>query len=104
MVGHSMWNEFVENSFNLQYLYFGISVILLVIAAYCTNRFDLLNKLLDHLMLSGRFEWWNLLFFKQNKQPKDYLIISLVILWLGLFLFSCGVYQSTLGGGYQDGF
>ncbi|MBP97657.1 hypothetical protein CMK18_17025 [Candidatus Poribacteria bacterium] len=59
-----------ESPFNLQNLYFGINVILLAIAAYCTNRFDLLNKLLDHSMLSGKFEWWNLLFFKKVNNRK----------------------------------
>jgi len=34
MVGHDIWSELVENPFNLQNLYFGIIIILLILIGH----------------------------------------------------------------------
>ena len=77
-----MWNEFVDNSFNLQYLYLGICTVILIVGAY-------FNRIGSEFVFS---------LLKKNKTIKDYLIIILGVLMVGLFLFSCGAY-TTLGEG-----
>ncbi|MBP97656.1 hypothetical protein CMK18_17020 [Candidatus Poribacteria bacterium] len=42
----------------------------------------------------GREFFYSLL--KKDKQMKDYLIITLGVLVVGLFLYSCGSYMGTL--------
>ena len=75
-----MWNEFFENPFNLQNLCMGILIVTSLVASY---------------------SYWNnetgvQLFFnslrEKDKRLKDYLIIILGVLMVGLFLSSCGVY------------
>ena len=86
-----MWNEFVENPFNLQNLYFGICIVTSLVVSY---------------------SYWNnetgvQLFFnslrEKDKRLKDYLIIILGVLMVGLFLFSCGAYVNTTGEGETNG-
>ncbi len=75
-----MWNEFTENSFNLQYLYFGICTVILILLT-CFNRIVLVF-------------FYSLL--EKDKRLKNYLITILGVLMVGLFLFSCGSYIGTL--------
>ena len=78
-----MWSQFVENPFNLQNLYLGIIVILLIIVGY-------FHRTVQVFFYSLR---------EKEKRLKDYLIITLGILWLVVFLYSCYSYESTLGEG-----
>ena len=76
-----MWSEFFESSLHLQrYLYLGICIVILILAT-CFNSI-------------GRELFYSLL--EKNKTIKDYLIIILGVLMVGLFLFSCGSYIGTL--------
>ena len=80
-----MWNEFVENPFNLQYLYLGICIVILIVASYSYRN----NETGVELFVNSLRE--------KDKRLKDYLIIILGVLMVGLFLFSCGVYFNTMG-------
>ena len=75
-----MWNEFVENPFNLQNLCMGIFLVTPLLASYF------------HQFFFGSLR-------EKDKRLKDYLIIILGVLMVGLFLFSCGVYFNTMGEG-----
>ena len=75
-----MWSEFTENPFNLQNLYLGTCITLVFLIGYfhrTTHEF-----------------FYSLL--KKDKRMKDYLIITLGVLVVGLFLYSCGSYMGTL--------
>ena len=80
-----MWNEFFENPFNLQNLYFGICIVILIVASYSYWN----NETGVQLFVNSLRE--------KDKRRKDYLIIILGVLMVGLFLFSCGVYFNTMG-------
>ena len=75
-----MWNEFVENPFNLQNLCMGICIVISLVASYFYQFF--FNS-----------------FREKDKRLKDYLIIILGVLMVGLFLFSCVAYFNTMGEG-----
>jgi len=76
-----MWSEFFESSLRLQrYLYLGICIVILILAT-CFNSI-------------GRELFYSLL--EKNQTIKDYLIIILGVLMVGLFLFSCGSYIGSL--------
>ena len=68
-----MWNEFFENPFNLQNLCVGICIVTSLVASYFYQFF--FNSLRE-----------------KDKRLKDYLIIILGVLMVGLFLSSCVVY------------
>ena len=70
-----MWNEFFENPFNLRNLYLGICIVILIV---CNNETGV------QLFVNSLRE--------KDKRRKDYLIIILGVLMVGLFLFSCGAY------------
>ena len=72
-----MWNEFFENPFNLQNLCMGIFLVTPLLASYFHQFF------FDSLR-------------EKDKRLKDYLIIILGVLMVGLFLFSRGSYIGTL--------
>ena len=75
-----MWNEFFENPLNLQYLYLGICIVILIVASYSYWN----NETGVELFVNSLRE--------KDKRRKDYLIIILGVLMAGLFLFSCGSY------------
>ena len=75
-----MWNEFFENPFNLQNLCVGICIVTSLVASYFYQFF--FNSLRE-----------------KDKRLKDYLIIILGVLMVGLFLFSCGAYFNTMSEG-----
>ena len=68
-----MWNEFFANPFNLQNLCVGIFLVTPILVSYFHQFF------FDSLR-------------EKDKRLKDYLIIILGVLMVGLFLSSCGVY------------
>ena len=74
-----MWNEFFANPFNIQNLCMGIFLVTPLVVSYFRQFF------FDSLR-------------EKDKRLKDYLIIILGVLMVGLFLFSCGAY-TTLGEG-----
>ncbi len=71
-----MWNEFFTDPFNLRNLYLGICIVMLLVASY--------NETGVQLFVNSLRE--------KDKRRKDYLIIILGVLVVGLFLFSCGAY------------
>ena len=75
-----MWNEFFENPFNLQYLYLGICIVTSFVA--CNSYWN--NETGVQLFVNSLRE--------KDKRLKDYLIIILGVLMVGLFLSSCVVY------------
>ena len=77
-----MWNEFFENPFNLRNLYLGICIVILIVINNETGVQLFVNSLRE-----------------KDKRRKDYLIIILGVLMVGLFLFSCGAYVNTIGEG-----
>ena len=77
-----MWNEFFENPFNIQNLCMGIFLVTPLVASYFHQFF------FDSLR-------------EKDKRLKDYLIIILGVLMVGLFLFSCGAYN-TMGTSFID--
>ena len=77
-----MWNEFFENPFNLRNLYLGICIVILIM---CNNETGV------QLFVNSLRE--------KDKRLKDYLIIILGVLMVGLFLSSCGAYFNTMGEG-----
>ena len=81
-----MWNEFFENPFNLQNLCMGICIVTSFVA--CNSYWN--NETGVQLFVNSLRE--------KDKRLKDYLIIILGVLMVGLFLFSCGAY-TTLGEG-----
>ena len=76
-----MWNEFFTDPFNLRNLYLGICIVILIAINNETGVQLFVNSLRE-----------------KDKRRKDYLIIILGVLMVGLFLFSCGAY-TTLGEG-----
>ena len=68
-----MWNEFFENPFNIQNLCVGIFLVTPLVVSYFRQFF------FDSLR-------------EKDKRLKDYLIIILGVLMVGLFLSSCVVY------------
>ena len=72
-----MWNEFFTDPFNIQNLCMGILIVTPLLASYFHQFF------FDSLR-------------EKDKRLKDYLIIILGVLMVGLFLFSCGSYIGTL--------
>ena len=73
-----MWNEFFENPFNLRNLYLGICIVILIAINNETGVQLFVNSLRE-----------------KDKRRKDYLIIILGVLVVGLFLSSCGVLGPT---------
>ncbi|MAJ72692.1 hypothetical protein CMK13_06775 [Candidatus Poribacteria bacterium] len=86
-----MWNEFFANPFNLQYLCMGICIVILIVA--CNSYWN--NETGVELFVNSLRE--------KDKRRKDYLIIILGVLMVGLFLFSCGAYVNTMGEGETNG-
>ena len=84
-----MWNEFLANPFNLQNLYFGICIVTSFVA--CNSYWN--NETGVQLFVNSLRE--------KDKRFKDYLIIILGVLMVGLFLFSCGAYN-TMGTSFID--
>ena len=82
-----MWNEFFENPFNLQNLCMGICIVTSFVA--CNSYWN--NETGVQLFVNSLRE--------KDKRRKDYLIIILGVLMVGLFLFSCGAYVNTMGEG-----
>ena len=72
-----MWNEFITLPHNLQNLCVGIFLVTPLVVSYFRQFF------FDSLR-------------EKDKRLKDYLIIILGVLMVGLFLFSCGSYIGTL--------
>jgi len=70
-----MWNEFFTDPFNLRNLYLGICIVILIVCNNETGVQLLVNSLRE-----------------KDKRRKDYLIIILGVLMVGLFLSSCVVY------------
>ena len=75
-----MWNEFFENPFDIQNLCMGILIVTPLLASYFHQFF--FNSLRE-----------------KDKRLKDYLIIILGVLMVGLFLFSFVAYVNTIGEG-----
>ena len=86
-----MWNEFFENPFNLQNLCMGILIVTSLVASYSYWN----NETGVQLFVNSLRE--------KDKRLKDYLIIILGVLMVGLFLFSCGAYVNTMGEGETNG-
>ena len=82
-----MWNEFFENPFNLQNLCMGICIVTAFVA--CNSYWN--NETGVQLFVNSLRE--------KDKRLKDYLIIILGVLMVGLFLFSCVAYFNTMGEG-----
>ena len=82
-----MWNEFFTDPFNLRNLYLGICIVMLFVASY--------NETGVQLFVNSLRE--------KDKRRKDYLIIILGVLVVGLFLFSCGVLGPTFIDDFNDG-
>ena len=82
-----MWNEFFENPFNLQNLCMGIFIVTLLVASYSYWNNETGVQLFFHSLR------------EKDKRLKDYLIIILGVLMVGLFLFSCVAYFNTMGEG-----
>ena len=82
-----MWNEFFTDPFNLRNLYLGICIVMLLVAynSYWNKETGV------QLFVNSLRE--------KDKRRKDYLIIILGVLMVGLFLFSCGTYFNTMGEG-----
>ena len=77
-----MWNEFFTNPFNLQNLYLGICIVISIV---CNNETGV------QLFVNSLRE--------KDKRLKDYLIIILGVLMVGLILFSFVAYVNTMGEG-----
>ena len=75
-----MWNEFITLPHNLQNLCVGIFLVTPLVVSYFRQFF------FDSLR-------------EKDKRLKDYLIIILGVLMVGLFLFSCVAYFNTMGEG-----
>ena len=75
-----MWNEFFANPFNIQNLCMGICIVILIVASYSYWN----NETGVQLFVNSLRE--------KDKRRKDYLIIILGVLLVGLFLFSCCAY------------
>ena len=75
-----MWNEFFTDPFNIQNLCMGILIVTPLLASYFHQFF--FNSLRE-----------------KDKRLKDYLIIILGVLMVGLFLFSFVAYVNTIGEG-----
>ena len=75
-----MWNEFFTDPFNLRNLYLGICIVMLLVAynSYWNKETGV------QLFVNSLRE--------KDKRRKDYLIIILGVLMVGLFLSSCVVY------------
>ena len=82
-----MWNEFFENPFNIQNLCVGIFLVTSFVA--CNSYRN--NETGVQLFVNSLRE--------KDKRLKDYLIIILGVLMVGLFLFSCVAYFNTMGEG-----
>ena len=82
-----MWNEFFTDPFNLQNLYLGICIVTSFVA--CNSYWN--NETGVQLFVNSLRE--------KDKRLKDYLIIILGVLMVGLFLFSCVAYFNTMGEG-----
>ena len=82
-----MWNEFITLPHNLRNLYLGICIVMLLVAynSYWNKETGV------QLFVNSLRE--------KDKRRKDYLIIILGVLMVGLFLFSCGAYVNTMGEG-----
>ena len=74
-----MWNEFFTDPFNLRNLYLGICIVMLIM---CNNETGV------QLFVNSLRE--------KDKRLKDYLIITLGVLMVNLFLYSCGSDIGTL--------
>ena len=72
-----MWNEFITLPHNLQNLCVGICIVTSLVASYFYQFF--FNSLRE-----------------KDKRLKDYLIITLGVLMVNLFLYSCGSDIGTL--------
>ena len=86
-----MWNEFFANPFNIQNPCMGICIVILIVASYSYWN----NETGVELFVNSLRE--------KDKRRKDYLIIILGVLMVGLFLFSCGAYVNTMGEGETNG-
>ena len=82
-----MWNEFFANPFNLQNLCMGICIVTSFVA--CNSYWN--NETGVQLFVNSLRE--------KDKRRKDYLIIILGVLMVGLFLFSFVAYFNTMGEG-----
>ena len=82
-----MWNEFFENPFNIQNLCVGIFLVTSFVA--CNSYRN--NETGVQLFVNSLRE--------KDKRRKDYLIIILGVLMVGLFLFSFVAYVNTIGEG-----
>ena len=82
-----MWNGFFANPFNLQNLCMGICIVILIVV--CGSYWN--NETGVELFVNSLRE--------KDKRRKDYLIIILGVLMVGLFLSSCGAYFNTMGEG-----
>ena len=82
-----MWNEFFANPFNIQNPCMGICIVILIVASYSYWN----NETGVELFVNSLRE--------KDKRRKDYLIIILGVLMVGLFLFSCVAYFNTMGEG-----
>ena len=78
-----MWNEFITLPHNLQNLCVGIFFVTSVVACYSYR----INETGVQLFVNSLRE--------KDKRRKDYLIIILGVLVVGLFLSSCGVLAPT---------
>ena len=78
-----MWNGFFANPFNLQNLCMGICIVILIVV--CGSYWN--NETGVELFVNSLRE--------KDKRRKDYLIIILGVLVVGLFLSSCGVLGPT---------
>ena len=84
-----MWNEFITLPHNLQNLCVGIFFVTSFVA--CNSYRN--NETGVQLFVNSLRE--------KDKRRKDYLIIILGVLVVGLFLFSCGTYN-TMGTSFID--
>ena len=84
-----MWNEFITLPHNLQNLCVGIFFVTAFVA--CNSYRN--NETGVQLFVNSLRE--------KDKRRKDYLIIILGVLMVGLFLSSCGAYN-TMGTSFID--
>ena len=84
-----MWNEFITLPHNLQNLFVAIFFVTAFVA--CNSYRN--NETGVQLFVNSLRE--------KDKRRKDYLIIILGVLMVGLFLFSCGTYN-TMGTSFID--
>ena len=82
-----MWNEFFANPFNIQNLCVGIFLVTSFVA--CNSYWN--KETGVQLFVNSLRE--------KDKRLKDYLIIILGVLMVGLFLFSFVAYVNTIGEG-----